>query len=308
MKTLRLKGRDGKKFNVSIFDETENPRAIIQFAHGMAEYSARYSDTAEYFNKHGIILAGSDHRGQGYTAEKLGKTDGDSYHDTVDDMGVLTDYLKDTYHLPVIFWGHSYGSFMGQCYIQRYGNKVEAAIFTGSNCMNAPKMVFAGIFCTLKKWLGKGYEDDKWMVGQTFDKYELAFDENERPFAWLSRDKQQVKAFTKDPMSGYIMCINFYASFLFGVHGTYSKRNLKKIPERLPILLLSGDRDPVGEFGEGVKRLYEIYKTIGLKVDMKLYPGARHKILSETNTDEVQRDMLEFVEEVLGFSKSTALS
>ncbi len=298
MKSLWLKGKDGKKFNVSIFDEVQNPKVVVQFAHGMAEYSARYSDVAQFFNKHGIILAGSDHRGQGYTAKTLGKTNGDSYHDTVDDMSVFTDYLKETYNLPVIFWGHSYGSFMGQCYIQKYGDKVKAAIFTGSNCMNAPKMVFAGIFCTVKKWLGKGYEDDTWMVGQTFDKYELAFDENERPFAWLSRDKEQVTAFVNDKMSGYTMCVNFYASFLFGVHSTYRKKNLNKILKSLPILLLSGDKDPVGEFGEGVKRLYDIYKNTGLKVSMKLYEGARHKILSETNTDEVKEDMLSFINEV----------
>ncbi len=299
MKTLILNGKDGKKFHASIFDDVESPKAIVQLAHGMAEYSARYYDVAEIFNKHSIILAGSDHRGQGYTAEKLGKTKGDSYHNTVDDMGVFTQYLKKTYNLPVIFWGHSYGSFMGQCFIQKYGKELTAAIFTGSNCMNAPRLVFAGIFCTIKKLLGKGYEDDTWMVGQTFDKYELPFPENERPFAWLSRDKEQVKAFANDKMSGYTMCVNFYASFLFGVHATYKKKNLGKIPKNLPILLLSGDKDPVGEFGEGVKRLYGIYKSSGLDVDIKLYKDARHKILSELNREEVAEDMLEFMNKVL---------
>ncbi len=298
MTQVWLNGKDGKKFNTSIFDDVQNPKVIVQFAHGMAEYSARYSDVAEELNKHGIILAGSDHRGQGYTAETLGKTDGDSYHDTVDDMGVFTKYLKDTYNLPVIFWGHSYGSFMGQCYIQRYGKEIKGAIFTGSNCMNATKMVFAGIFCTIKKWLGKGYEDDTWMVGQTFDKYELFFPENERPFAWLSRDKEQVKAFVGDKMSGYTMCVNFYASFLFGVHATYKKKNLNKIPKDLPIILLSGDKDPVGDMGEGVKKLYNIYKSLGFNVNMKLYKDARHKILSELNRDEVINDMLDFISKV----------
>ncbi len=299
MKTIWLNGKDGKKFNVSVFDEVENPKAILQFAHGMAEYSARYRDVADYFNSNGIILAGSDHRGQGYTAEKLGKTDGDSYNDTIDDMSVLTNYLKSTYNLPVIFWGHSYGSFMGQRYIQKYGNEINAAIFTGSNCMDAPKIVFAGIFCTIKKLLGKGYEDDTWMVGQTFDKYELAFPENERPFAWLSRDKKQVSEFVNDSMSGYTMCVNFYASFLFGVHSAYKKKNLNMIPKNLPIYLLSGDKDPVGEFGEGVLRLYNKYKEVGINVKYTLYEGARHKILSETNRDQVALDMIHFINEVL---------
>ncbi len=300
MKSLKLKGKDGKEFAASVFDEVQNPVCVMQFAHGMAEYSARYADVAESFNKKGIILAGSDHRGQGYTAEKLGKTKGDSYHDTVDDMSVFTDYLKDTYNLPVIFWGHSYGSFLGQCFIQKYGEKLKAVIFTGSNCMNAPKMFFAGIFCTVKKLLGRGFEDDKWMVGQTFDKYELSFPEGERPFAWLSRDKEQVKAFQDDPMSGYIMCVNFYASFLFGVYGTYKKKRLNKIPKSLPICLLSGDKDPVGNFGEGIQKLFEIYKGLGLKAEMKLYEGARHKILSELNKEEVKEDMLKFIKKVCG--------
>lgn len=264
----------------------------------MAEYSARYADVAEFFNRHGIIVAGSDHRGQGYTAEQLGKTRGDSYHDTVGDMTVLTYYLKKKYKLPVIFWGHSYGSFLGQCFIQENGSRLVGVIFTGSNCMNAPKLAFAGMFCTLKKMLGKGLENDKWMVGQTFDKYELSFPENERPFAWLSRDKEQVSAFTGDPMSGYTMCVNFYASFLFGVHATYKPKCLKSIPKNLPILLLSGDQDPVGDFGEGVKKLCETYKAVGLDAHYKLYGGARHKILSETNRDEVMNDMLQFINKV----------
>ena len=136
------------------------------------------------------------------------------------------------------------------------------------------------------------------MVGQTFDKYELTFPENERPFAWLSRDKEQVKAFQNDPMSGYTMCVNFYASFLFGVHSVYKKANLAKIPRDIPICLLSGEKDPVGEFGEGVKRLYEVYKNQGLNVEYKLYPEARHKILSELNREEVISDMLQFINKV----------
>ncbi len=299
MKTLKLQGKDGATFHASIFDEVLNPKCVIQFAHGMAEYSARYADVAEFFNAQGIILAGSDHRGQGYTAKELGKTEGDSYHDTVDDMGVFNAYLKKTYNLPIIFWGHSYGSFMGQCFIERYGNELQGAIFTGSNCMNQLKLVAAGVICSLKKWLGKGLEKDKWMVAQTFDKYETFFPENERPFAWLSRDKEQVSAFTNDKMSGYTMCVNFYQSFLFGVHATYTKRNLAKIPKNLPICLLSGDRDPVGNFGVGVKELEKIYLDLGLDVECKLYEGARHKILSETNKEEVELDMLNFVERIL---------
>ncbi len=300
MKKISLKGKDGAVFISSVFDEVENPQCILQFAHGMAEYSARYADVAEFFNKHGIILAGSDHRGQGYTAKNLGKTEGDSYHDTVDDMSVLTSYLKNTYNLPVIFWGHSYGSFLGQCFIQRYGKELSGVIFTGSNCMNAPKMFFAGILCTTKKLLGKGLENDTWMVGQTFDKYELAFPENERPFAWLSRDKEQVRAFTNDPMSGYTMCVNFYASFLFGVHATYKKKNIEAIPKNLSIYLLSGDKDPVGNFGEGVRALADIYKSAGLKVEYKLYKDARHKILSELNREEVKQDMLSIINKICG--------
>ena len=93
MKKLFLKGLDGAQFATSVFDDVNDPKCILQFAHGMAEYSARYEDVAHFFNEKGIILAGSDHRGQGYTAKTLGKTKGDSYHDTVDDMGVFTKYL-----------------------------------------------------------------------------------------------------------------------------------------------------------------------------------------------------------------------
>ncbi len=299
MKALTLKGKDGREFRASIFDEVDNPICVMQYAHGMAEYSQRYAEEAAFFNAHGIIMAGSDHRGQGYTATELGVTEGDSYHDTVEDMSVLNEYLRTTYSLPIIFFGHSYGSFLGQRFIQLYGDKLAGVIFTGSNCMNKPLLLFGGTVCSIKKLFGKGKEKDEWMVGMTFGKYDTYFPEGERPFAWISSDREQVGIFKDDPMSGYTMCTNFYASFLFGVHATYRKKELNKIPKDLPICLLSGKEDPVGDLGEGVLRLAEVYRSLGLDVECKLYDGVRHKILSEVNREEVKQDMLSFIKKIL---------
>ena len=76
------------------------------------------------------------------------------------------------------------------------------------------------------------------------------------------------------------------------------KKWSEKIPKDLPIIFLSGDMDPVGQCGKGVRKVYELVKASGVKdVSLKLYPGARHELHHETNKDEFLADVVNWIEQ-----------
>jgi len=135
----------------------------------------------------------------------------------------------------------------------------------------------------------------------SFGAYDKQFKSENQPFAWLTRDVETVKKYIADEFCGaaYTMSIGFQKSFFCGLKTVYTEEALESIPKTLPILISSGDKDPVGTNGAMVKRLYEEYKSRGIAdLSIKLYPDARHEILNEINKDEVYADFLAFIKRV----------
>jgi alpha-beta hydrolase superfamily lysophospholipase len=131
----------------------------------------------------------------------------------------------------------------------------------------------------------------------SFDEFNKAFAPNRTACDWLSRDEAEVDAYIADPLCGFPCSVHSWHSLLRALFVISDPANQARIPRTLPVLLVAGAQDPVGDFGAGVRRLVDAYRRVGLKdLTMKLYPGARHEILNETNRDEVEADMLAFAE------------
>jgi alpha-beta hydrolase superfamily lysophospholipase len=123
-----------------------------------------------------------------------------------------------------------------------------------------------------------------------FGSYNKNIENPSSKFAWTSRDEEQVKKYEADGFCGNILSVNFYYYLCKGLKNLY--KDVERIPRNLPVCLISGDQDPVGLYGKGTRRLYELYRKMGISdLQLKLYPGARHEILNETNRDEVYLDM-----------------
>jgi alpha-beta hydrolase superfamily lysophospholipase len=130
----------------------------------------------------------------------------------------------------------------------------------------------------------------------SFGAYNKPYKKESPAFGWLSRDKEQVKKYIFDPHCGYVMSIGFFKYFFKGLKSAYTPESLSKIDRNLKIAIYAGDRDPVGMKGKLPKKLFEMYKGLGMEnVTIKLYEGARHEILNETNNKEVYKDMLETI-------------
>lgn len=300
MKQLFLKAFDGADIGIDLWDEVENAKACVQISHGMAEHPDRYDDFARFLNANGFIVAGDDHRGhrRGALNGENGMVYGDSWNQTLEDMNVLCDYLKQTYNLPVILVGHSYGSFLAQRFVELHSDKLAGCILSGTAHMKNALIASGRMIAGLQKIFVGGDKKGNLINKLSFGAYNKPFVEQGQDFAWLSRDKEQVAKYEADPDCGYVLCIDYYYSFFNGAMHMYGK-DASSIRKDFKLMIACGSQDPVSAQAKQVKKLYEFYKGLGLKPELKIYEGARHEILNETNKEEVYNDFLTFLNGVV---------
>ncbi len=303
MKTEKFTSFDGTVLQCYLWADVRNPKGVVQIAHGMAEHARRYDNFASFLNRNGYIVFADDHRAHGMTSTKQsakgvkGYHKGDIYFDTVKDEIAITEYLKEKYNLPVIYFGHSYGSMVGQRYLEM-DPKASGVILSGSAMMKGALLSAGAAISKLQYKMKGGEVEAKLLDKMSFGSYNAPF-KKESEFAWLSRDREQVKKYIFDEQCGYVMSISFFKHFLNGLKESYKAELLAKIDKNMPIAIFSGDKDPVGGNGKLVTALHKQYVDLGVKdVTLKLYEDARHEILNETNNQEVYADLLSTIEKM----------
>jgi alpha-beta hydrolase superfamily lysophospholipase len=269
------------------------PKGVVQVIHGAAEHSARYDRFAKALNRDGWLVYADDHRGHANTrvrTKALGDAGPDAWNKFVTDEKALTDHIKKQHPgLKVYLMGHSMGSFIAQDFAQRYGNQVAGVVLSGSNGVlaNADQTVAAVRDLAKKDPLGPSP-----VFASVFESFNKPFT-GKPGFEWLSRDAVEVKKYADDPNCGFPFSNELVADFFTGLRDIWNPVNEARIPKTLPIYVVSGDKDPVGGNTAGLNILLANYKRYGLTdVQHKFYPGARHEILNETNRDEVERDII----------------
>lgn len=295
---------NGKKLYIPSFDEnlvytytwtpSEKPKGVIFIIHGMVEHIARYEYFAKQCNKHGFIVFGMDLRAHGQTVgdpEKVGKYDGDLFGDCVKDVIFMANKIHEQYKLPLVLLGHSYGSFVLQEVVQQY-NKYALAVFSGSANMKGQLSVAAGKIVAKLTRAFKGKDAPaKMLYKLSFGAYGKGFDKGN----WLTRDEHVFEQYNKDLFCGNVCSAQFYISFFDHLSKLYKKDNLAKINKKAPLLLVSGECDPVGGKNHSlVDKLYGLYQKLELNVTCKIFKDCRHEILNELNRDEVIDYILDF--------------
>ncbi|MEG0296957.1 MAG: alpha/beta hydrolase [Clostridium sp.] len=286
-----IKGLDNKEIFLRIWDYVEQPKAVVQIFHGMAEHSERYDDFAKYLNKQGYIVYSDDHRGHGKSKDKngFGHVGENGFNNIVEDENLITELIKREYkNIPVYIFAHSFGSFIGQEYITKYSKNIDGIILSGSAKQDGIEIKLAAVLAKIQRKLFNENEEARLIDKLSFGSFNKGIDNQRGKFDWLTRDTNEVDKYIEDENCGFISPINFYYNLFKGLNELYSIDKLNKISKVLPILILSGDRDPVGKYGKSVTRLYEQYRDLGVNnVSIKLYDDARHELLNEINKDEV---------------------
>lgn len=287
---------DDSKLHVYECDNVRAPRGVVQIIHGMGEHAGRYSNVVEFLNKHGFIVFISDHRAHGKTAKTLsdiGIYSGDIFYDTIKDQIYISEYLLDKYDLPLIVLGHSFGSFIAQRYSQLY-NRHEALILSGTSFFRYNPATCVGKYLATIGALKESKNRPAKLIGAlTFKQYNKKFADNN----WLTSDKDEQQKQRIDRLCNRPFSNNFYKYFFSGMLDIYNKKNISKIKQNLPILILSGQMDPLHKNGARLEKLQAFYKQYGAKkIQAKLYKDARHEVLNEKSRQTVYADILHFIE------------
>lgn len=279
-----------------------NVKAVVQISHGMAEHVARYLRFAEYLCENGFAVVLHDHIGHGESVsapELLGYFGKHGEQSFTEDMKTVTDWAKKEYpSLPLFLLGHGMGSLIARNYTAQYGNLLAGAVYSGTSGSN-PALGFGLLLCNvLIKCKGEKYRS-KLLDKIAFGAYNKKT-EKRTPCDWASRDEQEVDKFIADPLCGYMYTVSGMKALFLTVREISKDGWYAALPQNLPVLLISGAMDPIGNYGRGVREVYRRLKETGHRnVQMKLYDGARHEILNETNRKEVYADILNFLNALL---------
>lgn len=306
--TFTLQAADDTPLHVRRWLPDGEPTAVVQVAHGMAEHSGRYERFAQALTGAGYAVYAEDHRGHGRTsggADTGYLADSDGWNAVVEDLAAVTAHATSEHPgLPVAFFGHSMGSFLGRSYAMAHGSDLAALVLCGTaGDPGALGKVGGGVAALEARTLGRRHTS-KLMNTLTFGQYNAAFKPTRTDFDWLSRDPAEVDAYIADPRCGEVFTAGFYGDLLGGLDRINRDDQVARIPSGLPVLLISGDKDPVGgKAGKGVTAVAGQLRKAGVRdVTLTLYPGARHELLNETNRDEVTADVLAWLGEHLSRS------
>ena len=283
------------------------PRAIIQLSHGMCEYIERYDTWARRFAEAGFIFCGNDHLGHGHTApdeEELGYMDGDGALLLVEDLHTMSVQMKTRFPgMPLLLYGHSMGSFAARYYLSLYGQELDGALISGTGGPEQPTGLGLAVVSAIRRVKG-AHHRSKLITALAFGAYNKKFKEENDPHAWLTRDKEIRGKYLNDPLCHFIFTTTGYRTLFTLLRTVSDKKWAQTVPKTLPILLFSGDMDPVGNYGKGVRVIADRMTRAGCNVTLKLYEGARHEMHHEINRDEVFDDLLHFINDTLTEDKN----
>ncbi|MBB6370680.1 alpha/beta fold hydrolase [Chryseobacterium shigense] len=287
-------------FHTLFTPETAPVKATLLIIHGMQEHSGRYTEIAEYFANRGFAVLTYDHLGHGQSVKdkkdigffQLDQPD----EKLISDAEAMTEYLHKQYpDIPHFVLGHSMGSFVTRCLLQRAGNKFAGAVIVGTGGPLSGISFIKGYLSLANKiapyhptFLNNLFN----LVNNSHFKKDKDFSDT----SWLSVNPDNRKAFTEDELCGIPFTNNaFYA--LFSIYKKATSGNwAASISKSFPFLFVSGQDDPIGDFGKGVTRTIKQLKQNGFKdVDIKIYLGMRHEILNEEIKEKVFNDIYQWI-------------
>jgi alpha-beta hydrolase superfamily lysophospholipase len=293
----QLQTVDGSRVRYRRWLPDGDVRATVQLVHGASEHSGRYGRLAAALTAQGFGVWAMDLRGHGRTAEStgIGRYGGGLGVDTVlEDVDGLHLVIADEHPgVPRVLLGHSMGSVIALASAERNGADLAGLVLSGPIGV-APQL--ADTVTALEEAVAAGAADNALdALGAFNEKFEPA----RTRYDWLSRDDAEVDKYVADPLSGDEMPLTVaYASGVFALAvRAATPEAVAQLPDGLPVLLLSGQLDPVGGTDAAqVTALAQLFTERGLPVEQHVYPEARHEVFNETNRDEVVGDLVTWLE------------
>ncbi len=288
-------------------DEGEKIKGVVQLHHGLAEHSLRYDRFGSILADNGYVLNAYDMRGHGRTAEKsvsegtgmFGKlADKDGFFRVVEDLKENIDSVKKEYpDTPVFLLGHSFGSFVSQGYIEKYSTQINGCILSGTAGPRPALVNFGNFVCNFISKFHSGDEVVPLLEKLSFGSYNKRIKNPVTDHDWLSTDEDSNRLYLEDKWCNIPLTLSFYKDMMAGLKYIHKDSSLQQISQNLPIHIIYGTEDPVGDYGKSPHKLYECYIVVGIaEVDFTPFEGMRHEILNDKNKEIVEADILKVLD------------
>lgn len=277
------------------------PRAVLILVHGMAEHSGRYDHFARFMAENGFAVYMNDHAGHGRSAQIKGHfADQNGWACVVKDLDALIAQTQEKHPgLPLLIMGHSMGSFLTRSYIARYTRPLAGCVLCGTMGKN-PGVPAGKLLAAAQMRLMGPRSVGKRLNALACAGYNKRIEHPVNASAWLSTDDSVCRAFEADPLSNFPFTAAGYHDLFTGLAEISSPQWAARVPKDLPVLLIAGDQDPVGNYGEGPRQVAAMLQAAGVKnVSLTLYPGMRHEVLNETGKEAVYADVLAWLSDRL---------
>lgn len=280
-------------------------KAVIALHHGMAEHQQRYIDFIEYLVSKGYAVFMHDMANHGRSNQKkdelgyFGEKDG--YSALIQDYKTIVVTAKSKYpDKKLVIMGHSMGSFIARCFDGRYPELSDCSIYIGTGGPNPAAGIGDKLSLAVAKAKGKKHKSS-FLDKMTFGTYNNKF-EKRTTFDWLTRDNDIVDKYINDPLCGFLFTVQGMNDLVKLNIEANSDKCFSSVRKNLPVLVVSGEMDPVGNYGKGVTQVYEKLKATGHQnAQLKLFKDCRHEVLNEHNKQEVYDCINSFIENnVLG--------
>ena len=282
--------------------EDRTPVCVVQIVHGMAEYIERYEEFARFLTERGCVVTGNDHLGHG---KSVGEDKLYGYFCEQDPATVLVRDVhrlkkltqKEYPGLPYVIVGHSMGSFILRNYLTMYGSGITGAVIMGTGYRNRAVTWAARFMAGLQKLFLGSKHVSKFSDRVSFGGCNKRIPDARTPFDWLCKDEESVRRYIEDPLCGNIFTLNGFQTLAELIHRAHDPKRLKKIPASLPLLVISGDADPLGGYGQGIPKVCEGLRRAGVRdVEMRLFETGRHELLNEPERERIMETVYDWIQ------------
>ena len=284
-KEIRFTGANGVSLPGIIWYPMCSPTMVVQITHGMTEHIGRYEELADMLTAYGIAVAGFDLRGHGRNPgdNQCASFGENGWNYVLHDMHLFYLELESKFpNIPHFMLGFSLGSFLLRDYLSLYRDKVDGAIIMGTG--HQPGAVLSMLMPVVKREIkAHGFDSSTQKIKKlSFETYNQKFAPNMTSVDWLCSDTAQRVKYRGDPLCRKTISAGLFWQLLDSMKRTGKLSSYRKWNKQMPVLLLSGQDDPVGDFGKGVQRVRQSMSRAGMKhIQLYLVPGARHDLLHE---------------------------
>ena len=282
---LHLAGCRGNNLPAVVWLPDDEPKAVLQITHGMTEHIGRYEVFAQKMTAQGVAVAGYDLRGHGRNPgdPEVASFGEEGWEASLQDMRIFFEYLAARFAgIPHHMLGFSLGSFLLREYLGRWPGGVSSAIIMGTG--HQPGFVLAIMMAVVKGQIRKaGFDSTTGLVRRlSFGTYNQKFKPNRTASDWLCADQAQLDDYLADPLCRKDISSGLFWQLLGAMKRTGGRSACANWRKDMPVLLISGQEDPVGDMGKGVQAVQKQLERAGMRyVCVQLLAGARHILLCE---------------------------